>query len=350
MNITDVEFHLIAIGRTDSGLPVRSLVVQIETEAGVSGWGEASCGWQPVEIAGRRDVTASLMVGRSIFDIEEYHTEEIIRQPWLRAAIEMACLDAIARSAGQPLCRLLGGEYRRQIPLIVPIDATESREITDACRNLIDRGFHDLLLTATGHAERDIQSLRAADEYATPRTSLWLDGAKQYDIDAAHRFSIELERIGPRLWIDPLKTDQLGPVAELQRETLVPLGVDRAVFRPADVLAVVRSAAGGTVGVNLARVGGVFPARRCVAVAGAGNLALLLRCGSSLGIATAAMLHTAAALPELTLGVECCYPQLRDDLLTTPLEIIDAAASVPSGPGLGIEIDRDKLDRYQVGV
>ena len=67
----------------------------------------------------------------------------------------------------------------------------------------------------------------------------------------------------------------------------------------------------------------------------------------SLGVAAAAMVHLAAATTCLSSGNECDYHQLQDDVLVTPLEIIDGMMAVPQTPGLGIQVDRAKLERYQ---
>jgi len=74
----------------------------------------------------------------------------------------------------------------------------------------------------------------------------------------------------------------------------------------------------------------------------------VLRVGPSLGIATAAMLQLAAATVAFSGSNECGHHQLHDDLLTEPLEIVDGMIAVPQAPGLGIEVDRAKVERYQV--
>ena len=75
----------------------------------------------------------------------------------------------------------------------------------------------------------------------------------------------------------------------------------------------------------------------------------MLDCGDSAGIAAAAMLQLAAATPSLASANECGYPLLKEDVLAEPLELIDGLVTVPQGPGLGVQVDRARLERFQVG-
>jgi len=392
MKITDLEYHLVQIDRISGQPPVRSLLVFIGTDRGVGGWGEMPCQWQPIEVAGRRDAAASILAGRSVYDLEDLHAQPVMPDVSLRAAIEMACLDAVGRGHGLSLCGLLGGIYRQRIPLIVPLarqpealiaddpagaDSTgdrpavqlpdmgearaeqgdDSRSPEDqwssralrSARVLCDRGFHHLMVPATGTPEVDVETMLAIGQEHGSRVSLWCDGRRRYTFDQARDVCIELERIGPQLLLDPIATDRLGPVANLQRQVFVPLGVERAVNGPSDILAVVRNSAGRHVGIDPWRAGGLLPTRRCTAVAEAGQLQPLLRCRPSVGVATAALLQLAASLPELSAGIETDYHDLKQDILTAPLETHEGMSTVTETPGLGVDIDRDRLEELTIG-
>ncbi len=95
-------------------------------------------------------------------------------------------------------------------------------------------------------------------------------------------------------------------------------------------------------------VGGMVPARKCAAIAQAVGLNASLGSGPSLGVAVAAMLQLDAASPAFSNCNECAHHQLQDDLLVERLEIADGMIAVPQGPGLGIEVDRAKVERYLV--
>jgi L-alanine-DL-glutamate epimerase-like enolase superfamily enzyme len=115
------------------------------------------------------------------------------------------------------------------------------------------------------------------------------------------------------------------------------------------VLASARCGAAPFAVVDLQLVGGIAPARQCAAIAEAAGISASPESGPSLGVATAAMLQLAASTPAFSGSSECACHQLQDDLLTRPLEILDGMITVPQGAGLGVEIDRAKVEQYQIG-
>jgi L-alanine-DL-glutamate epimerase-like enolase superfamily enzyme len=289
-----------------------------------------------------------LLTGRSVFDVEELLGLEALRPAPLRCALEVAFWDLVGRTVGQPLCHLFGGGYRRRIPLAVRLAGPAADRVAQVARELAEQGFHSQIITASGRPEDDLGTTAAVWESAGERAELRLDGAASYDLETARDLCAQLEPVGLQFFLDPLNTPELDRVVSLRRQTGVPLAVWRAIGGPADVLALIRCGAAPFVVVDPQRVGGLVPARKCAAVAEAGGLHSLLGSRPSLGIATAAMLHLAASTPAFSGCNESAYHQLQDDVLAEPLEIIDAMITVPQTPGLGIEVDRAKVERYQV--
>jgi L-alanine-DL-glutamate epimerase-like enolase superfamily enzyme len=349
MRITDLELHLVEIERTRPLGPVRSLLVRLSTDDGLEGWGEAGLSWRPGELAARRDMLLAVLAGRSIFDIEELQGIEALAAAPLRAAVEMACWDLVGRATAEPLCRLLGGEYRRQIPLAARLSGSSPGRSARLARQLVDQGFHAFVLAGGTEATLDRQSLVAVREAVGDRMALRLDAQAAYTPDHARDLCAEIEFEQLQFLLDPLATCELYPVAALGRQTAVPLALWRAIRGPADVLALVRASAAAYVVIDAERLGGIAPARAAGSIAAAAGISALLGGRPALGIATAAMLHLAAATPPLSDANESAYHQLQDDVLAEPLEIADGMMTVPQGPGLGIEVDRAKIERYSVG-
>ena len=348
VTINDLDFLLVEIPRTESADPVRSLLVRVTTDVGVEGWGEADLAWRPDELAPRRELLLPALAGKSIFDTEDLHTLEVLTSRPLRCAVEMACWDAVGRTVGRPLHELLGGNFRQRIPLAVRLSGSTDEQMVGLARELAEQGFHTQVLSSSGQAQRDLAMLRSVRQGVGDRVELRLDAAEAYDMEAARDLCAELDFDGLQLLIDPLAGGELHPVASLGRQTTVPLAVWRAIGGPADVLGALRSGAAGCVVIDLQRVGGILPARKCAAVVEAGGVTALLAGGPSVGVATAAMLQLAAATPAFSSCNESAYHQLHDDVLAEPLETIDGMLAVPQGPGLGVEIDRAKVERYQV--
>jgi L-alanine-DL-glutamate epimerase-like enolase superfamily enzyme len=348
VNISDLEFYLVEIACDGQKLPLRSLLVRLATDAGMEGWGEAHLPWRTSELGPRRDVLQPILAGRNVFDVEELLELEALDSAPLRSALEMASWDLIGRVAGQPLCHLFGGGYRRRIPVAVRLPGDSDGQMAQRARELADQGFHSQIISSSGQWQRDLQTLATVREGAGERVEWQFDAAANYDVDTARAMCAELEADALKFVLDPLQANDLDQIASLRRQTSVPLAVGRAVATPADVLAVVRSGAAPFVVVDLGLVGGIAPARQCAAIAQAAGISASLGGAPSAGIGVAAMLQLAASTPAFSSCNECVYHQLQDDLLTEPLELLDGMLTVPQTPGLGVEVDRAKVERYQV--
>ena len=348
MKINDLEFFFVQLQCETRPTPIRCLLVRLVTDTGVEGWGESRLAWRPGELAARREAILGVLSGRSIFDVEELLALEVLGEPSLRSAVETACWDLIGRTLGQPLCHLFGGGYRQRIPVAVRIPVGSPRQVADLARELAEQGFHAQIIESTGQPADDVQTVLVTRESVGDRVELRLDAKASYDLQTARDVCAELEYSRLQFLLDPLNAATLHEVAALGRQTSVRLGVARAIRGPADVLALVRSGAARFAVFDLEQVGGLVAARKCAAVAEAAGVRPSLGGGPSPGLGVAAMLHLAAATPALASCNECAYHQFQDDVLTDPLEIVDGMIAVPQGPGLGVEVDRAKVERYQV--
>jgi L-alanine-DL-glutamate epimerase-like enolase superfamily enzyme len=348
MRIGDLEFHLVEVERTGQLPPVRSLLVRLSTDDGVEGWGEGWAPWRPSELLPRRELILPVLAGRSIFDLEELHAIEALASPPLRAAVEMACWDLVGKVTGQPLCRLWGGEYRQRIPVAARLAGRWPARLAWMAREMSVRGYLAQVIAATGEAALDRQIVGEVREAVGDAVQLRVDAQARYMLEAARDLCREIEGQQIQCLIDPLATRELYPIASLARQTNVPLGVWRAVRCPADLLALARCDAAAHVVIDLEQLGGIGPARACAQIGAAAGIALMLGSRPMLGIATAAMLHLAAATPGLSAANETSYHQLINDVLVDPLLVCDGMMTVPQGPGLGVEVDRAKVEQFVV--
>jgi L-Ala-D/L-Glu epimerase len=348
MKINDLELFLVSVGQTDSAAPLRSLLVRITTAMGAEGWGESGLAWHVGELSERREVVLAVLAGRSIYDIEELHTLEALAPLALRAAVEMAFWDLLGRVLRQPLCNLLGGYYRRRVPVSIRLAGRKPAVAAQISRERAEQGFHTQTIAASGRPDEDLHILAAIREMVGDRIELRFDGMGRYDLETARDLAAGLEPLGLQFFLDPLNTQELYPVASLGRQTSVPLAVGQAIHRPADVLTAVRCSAAPYVMIDLDQVGGIVPARACAAVADAAGVVSVLSGRPSVGIATAAALHVAAATAAFSTSNELASRQLRDTVLSEPLTATDGMISVPQSYGLGVTVDRAKVEKYQV--
>jgi len=347
MIISDLDFYLVEIP-CEEAAPVRSLLVRLSLDTGLEGWGEAHLEWRAGELEARRDALLPVLTGRRVFDIEELLGLEVLNAPPLRCALEIASWDLVGRIARQPLCHLFGGGYRQHVPLAVRLLGDSADQIVPLARELAEQGFHWQIVNSSGQWERDLEMVAAVRENVGEHVELSFDAGPGYEIDVARELCTELESESVRFVLDPLAGGGLDQVASLRRQTSVPLAVRRSIHRPADMLAVLRYAAADRVVIDQELVGGLVPARKCGAIAQAGEIHAALTGGNSVGISVAAMLQLASATPAFSNCSEVGYHRLQDDVLVEPLGIADGMIAVPQGPGIGVEVDRAKVEQYQV--
>jgi L-alanine-DL-glutamate epimerase-like enolase superfamily enzyme len=348
MTINDLELFMVERPSDTTDPSICSMLIRLVTETGLSGWGEAVVPWRTSELTARRDVLLPILTGRSVFEIEELLGQQSLRPRPLQAAVEMACWDLIGHIAGLPLCCLFGGQYRGRIPLGVRLHGASIEQVLQLSREMADQGFKWQTLSATGRMSSDEDVVTALDEAIGDRIELRLDGRRTYNPEQALELSRRLEDRRLVFFLDPLAEGRLDQVAALRRQTSIPLAVARSVEKPSDAIALVRGGVASNTVIDIQRVGGLASARKCGTIAEAGKIGASLCAGHSLGIATAAMLQLAAATPGFTGCIECTRHTPSDELLAESFSFVDGMIRVPQGPGLGIEVDRAKIEQHQV--
>ncbi|NGN91966.1 glucarate dehydratase [Nocardioides sp. KC13] len=271
---------------------------------------------------------------------------------------EVACLDLVAREAGRPVSDLLGGAVRDRVPFSGYLfykwaghpgqpdddwgEALTPDQIVAQARRMVDGwGFGSLKLKGgVFHPDEEcaaIEALRAA----FPDLPLRLDpnGAwtPETSVKVAERLSGVVEYLE-----DP--TPGIEGMAQVAARTDVPLATNMCVIafehlRPAiavDAVQIVLS--------DHHLWGGLRRSALLGGITDTFGMGLSMHSNSHLGVSLAAMVHLAAATPNLTYACDTHYPWKTQDLVRPGvLDFDDGAVAVPTGPGLGVELDRDLL-------
>lgn len=349
IRLADLEFFLVELPAFGVASASRSVVVRLACDAGQEGWGEAVLPWREGELASRRDALLPILAGRSIFDIASLVELDTLDSPALRAAVEMASWDLVGQAAGQPLAHLWGGMYRRRVPLAARLPVGSAERTAQLSRELADQGFHVQIVTSCGALEDDRACIAAVGASAGDRLEWRFDAEESYDLPSAQELCAALKGAGARYCLDPLVEGTPERLAELRAQGSLPLAATIDAGGSRQVHNLVRASAIDGIVVCADRVGGLLAARRAAAVAEAVGLAASLAVGSRGGIALAAALQLAAATPSFVIGNESAYRPGGNDLLRDSLETVDGMVTVPLRPGLGISVDRDKLERWSIG-
>ncbi len=220
--------------------------------------------------------------------------------------------------------------------------------MTHRARSFAAQAIGSQTICSSGSLEQDLQLIATLRDTCSHRVQWRLDAGSQYDLASATRLCAGLEPGSVEFVLDPVGDGHASLLSPVRAAARVPLGACATVNSPADVMHLARAGDVAWVVVDPVRVGGLLRARQCAAVAEAAGLGAAVRVLDASGLALSATLQLAAATPAFSGGHECSYPQLHDDILAEPLRTVDGTLAVPMAPGLGVEVDRDKVERYQV--
>jgi muconate cycloisomerase len=266
-----------------------------------------------------------------------------------KAALDTALTDAVGRTLGISAATLLGGAVRQSIPVLWTLASGDpGQEIEEAERKLAAR-LHDTFKIKIGaqSPETDLSRLRRLAAALEGRARLIVDANQAWDEITAVRCLPVLRELDVKLVEQPVPAWNVPGLARLRARSQVPLMADECVFSPHDMLAIANAAAADVVSLKLVKHGGSLNTRKVAAVAEAAGIGLYGGCLLESSIGAAAHLQVFATLRELAWGCEHFGPQiLTDDLVTAPLRFADFQVQLPSGPGIGVTLDQDKLRCY----
>ena len=266
-----------------------------------------------------------------------------------KAAVETALFDAVGKTLGLPAALLLGGVVRESVPVLWTLASGDvGQEIEEAEKKLAAR-LHDTFKVKVGALppDADLARLRRLAGALEGRASLIVDANQAWDETTAVRCLPVLAELGVRLVEQPLPAWNVPGMARVRARSAVPLMADECVFSTHEMLAIAQAAAADVVSLKLVKHGGLLNLRKVAAVAEAAGIGLYGGCLLESSVGAAAHLHGFAGLRDLAWGCEHFGPQiLTDDLAEEPLRFADFQVHLPSGPGIGVALDHDKLRRY----
>ncbi len=358
MTVRTVENRLAMTRSQGSGTvrrTVRRVVVSLETDAGVVGWGEAAP-W--TVFSGSVESAAAalhihfrpLVIGRpahAVRSILDDCRRALACSAEAQAALEMALFDILGKSLGVPVHRLLGGAVRTSIPLSFSLADPDLEADLRRVRDLTGEGI-GIFKVKTGflsHAE-DMRRLEKIRATAPAKANIRIDYNQALSPIEAARCCRDMEQFSLGFIEQPVAAQHWDCMAELARNLATPLLADESVFTPEQALAAAGRRIADAFSVKLMKAGGLLPAQSIAAIAEAGGIACYAGTLWEGAIGLAAGAHFVAATPAVTLGCEFYMPRYVFDptQCEATLDVADGRVQVPTGPGLGIDVDEDVLD------
>ena len=338
-------------------------IVEVETDEGLVGYGEMGGGGESAENAFR--ALKTYLVGHDPFQLEELRfkicnpTASLYNnRTQLLAAIEFACLDLVGKKLNVPIYKLLGGKVRDRVPFASylffrhPNERTGEGEIYTPdqlvayCRELKRKyGFTTHKLKGgVFPPDYELECYRALAA-AFPGDRLRYDPNAALSVEEAIRFGRAIEGLNNDYFEDP--TWGLNGMRRVRQFVRIPTATNTVVVNFEQLAANVLNPAVDVVLLDTTFWGGIRPCVKAAGVCETFQLGIAVHSSGELGIQLATMLHLGAVIPNLAFAADAHYHHLTDDLLVGgKLRYENGAIRVPEGPGLGVEIDRDKLAQY----
>lgn len=355
----------------------KSLLVRIQTDAGIEGWGEGGQ-WGPAEPVQSciRDVAAPRLLGRDPLDraviwhdLYSWTRDFGQKGTWVEAisAIDIALWDIAGRHLGQPVHQLLGGGfrdsvsayatgcyYRGESPMQLSLD-----DLEDEARSYVDAGYRIVKMkVGLLSVADDLERVRVVREAIGPACELLVDANHAYNTPIAMRMARGVAQYGAGWFEEPVVPEDREGYRTLRQSGLVPIAGGECEFTRYGFRDLFTSGCVDIAQPDICASGGLSEWINIVALATAFGIPVIPHVwGSGVAFATALhalaalapMPHTANPLPlhnEPVIEFDRNPNPLRDDLLVQPFTLQEGRVPVPTGPGLGIEIDERVLDRY----
>jgi muconate cycloisomerase len=336
----------------------RYVFVQIITDGGINGWGEATVVpvWsgetQGGAMAVIRDYATPILVGRDIEDVEALMSEidaAVLENFFTKAAVEMALLDALGRKKGEPVYEIMGGEENPlRIPIKFSIGLREPEDAAHIALEKVAQGFTALKMKVGPNAEKDVQRVKLVREAVGPKIKLNVDVNGGWSVEESIKQIPRYEPYALEYVEQPTPRWDIDGLAKVRANSPLPIMADEAVFAIWQAEEVVRKKAADLLSIYPGKHGGIRNTKRISELAADAGVACHIGSNLEWDIGTAAMCHAAAACANVTVShfpVDILGPlYYSTHPKKTPVVFEGGHVNVPPGPGLGMQIDPAEME------
>jgi muconate cycloisomerase len=352
------------------------VIIKLYTDEGLIGFGEAPVlkdwggdhgkyfGETPqttAHIIG--DILAPALAGQDPGRFEWIHAlmdKAVKGYPYCKAAIDAALYDVVGKALNVPAYQLLGGLYRERIPIAHSLGLMEIDKAVDEALQAKSEGVKTIKLKGGVEHDRDVELVKQIRMAIGADLNICVDANQGYPTaKAAVKIIREMEVYNLLYMEQPVQG--IDQMAEVARRVDTPIMADESAWTAQDVIEIIQKKAADVISIYTTKPGGMFKGKKVAAVAEAAGLKCNVNGSVETGVGNAANLHLAASTGVVTYG--CVVPvstpkgkgkggvagiYYQDDVITEAFDYADGDVIVSSKPGLGIELDEDKLKHYRI--
>jgi muconate cycloisomerase len=343
------------------------LLAKIDTDEGIVGLGEASC---TARWSGEDQVTAAhfidqyfapLLVGETLDDIERLNAKfaaSVAGNFFTKSAVEMALWDIVGQAQGKPVWQIAKGNTSVLSTLAVPtkwsVSGVEPAKAAEIAKWAVAQGFSKMKVKVGIDPSEDLARVRAVREAVGPAIKLGVDANGGWPTSEVAIKTINQLCDTCQIYFteQPVPAGNPAAMAEVRRNVSVPIVADESIYTLDDAKILARAEAADVFSIYVGKAGGIGPARAIAEFAQSVGIKCTIGSNLELGVGSAAMMHLALSAPNIdaeTYPCDIIGPLFyEDDVLAEPLPIGGGSARLHDRPGLGVELNNEKVEIYRV--
>ena len=364
MRVTGVDIRVVSVPFTHPETwrfgrlwGLTNAIVEVHTDAGITGIGEVPGSPLIGMVRDALEATSAWIIGEDPMKVRQFLRRASERgwhhYPYIgnaaAAGIEMALWDICGKALGCPVHQFFGGLDTENVPFYWYIWVTDRQPDTarQQAAEGVARGFKTMYIKIGFDLKNDLALARAIREEVGDDIALRVDANEAWTafeaIDAVQRF----EDVGLEFLEQPIDMHDIAGMVDLRTKSRTRIGANQSVWQPWQVPEVLARRAGDVIVTDQHQLGGLVPFRDAAAMCEVANVPIIKHAFGDLAITTIAATHVLGTLASPQLGHQQYLTILEHELLATPVEFVDGAIPVPTGPGLGIELDQEAVRFYE---
>ena len=337
-----------------------NLLVRIEDTGGGTGWGEAASaptmtGETPESMVAAVRYMSPVLEGLEIVAtdvIGETIDPLIYANHGAKAAIEIALIDLAGKHLDIPAFDVLGGRQRMNSAMITMVAGTDVSNEIDNVKEQLDAGFTSFKVkVGSNNPDMDLERSASVRRAAGTDIRISADANQGYDRPAALRFAEGANQAGLDFMEQLVRAGDLEGMAACASSTSVPLGADEGLHSLDDIRRHHQTGAANGGSLKTIKFGGMSGVMLAASLMD--SLGMHINLAGKVGetsIASAAVAHLTLAVPQLDWDASITNQYLADDIVETPLGIVNGRLYPPDSPGLGIKVNEEQVSRYRVSI
>jgi|TARA_B100001971_G_C18251714_1_gene578775 L-alanine-DL-glutamate epimerase-like enolase superfamily enzyme len=342
----------------NDALLLDNIIVKIHTDEDITGIGAAAPDvgffgepWESVKII------IDNYMGPRIIGMDPFDREQILHivtrtGGWhnvlATSGIDLALHDLLGKAMNTSVCNLLGGCHQDKILLSTEVPRGVPEKMAEHSLEYYEQGVRGFKAKVGSDPLRDALSLKAMRDAMGDKISIRADANQAYTPKEAikmckltQKFDVDLE-----LLEQPTKKWDLDGMARITKTVDIPIEADESAFSLFDVMRIIKKGAADVINAKIAKAGGFYGVKKWAAVAESAGLATVIGTEWGVGSQIAAKLHLGGSTKTIHPVIEFTEIMIHETLLSERLKLKDGYLDVPTGPGLGLELDPKKVEKY----